>query len=127
MLHQDLSYSCAGDLIHCGVAYSKVNLRSHCYVTIENVKFVPDIAAGVNEYEFTREQCGHQESALARTCQRRFNCSRNPEGHARVLKNRHKEAPSKCPRCVKTYNTGGYRNRRKNSLPCMPTQNSTEL
>ncbi|POM81479.1 Hypothetical protein PHPALM_540 [Phytophthora palmivora] len=26
------------DLIHCGVGYSKVNFRLHCYVTIEGVR-----------------------------------------------------------------------------------------
>ncbi|POM62520.1 hypothetical protein PHPALM_28317 [Phytophthora palmivora] len=116
-----------GDLTHCGVGYSKVNFRLHCYVTIEGVKFVPDIVAGVNEREFTCEHRGQQEATSARICQHRFYCSRNPEGHVRIRKNRPKEAPRKCLRCGKTYSAGGYRKHCKKSPPCMPTQDTTEL
>ncbi|KAE8981507.1 hypothetical protein PR001_g23980 [Phytophthora rubi] len=121
---------CRGDLMHCGVAYKRVNHRNLCYVTVPGVKFVPDILAGVNEKELKRQFCGYIEVDSQATRTHRFYCKDNPKAangarvHVRNRRNRPKKAPPKCPRCEKWYSAGGYRKHKGMSPPCVPKRDN---
>jgi hypothetical protein len=90
-----------GDLLHCGMAYTAVNYRLHCYLTLPDKDWDPDIVSSAAVRTHECSHCGRQDflsSPAAR--QHRLKCPSNPKHIANMEKRRERERGEfPCPHC----------------------------
>lgn len=108
-----------GDLLHCGVGYDVENYRLHCYVTVPDRLWVPDVvtSASTRLYQCKFCELNFPDSIHARRHQ--YICVDNPKHAEHIVALRRSETGSfQCPFCThKPFKTRrGYRKHRNKHM-----------
>ncbi|GAB9476900.1 hypothetical protein Gpo141_00013958 [Globisporangium polare] len=81
-----------GDLIHSGVEYSQTNHRLHCYLTVGDRLWKPDVVSSARAKGYFCYHCNEfddESSEIVR--QHRFICKENTASMANIVKRRARE------------------------------------
>lgn len=68
-----------GDLTHCGMSYPQLNYRLHCYMTLPDKAWTPDVVSSAATRVFECQYCKKGYKSVASARQHRYKCTKSPD------------------------------------------------
>jgi hypothetical protein len=102
-----------GDLIHCGMPYKHVNYRLHCYLTVPDKAWVPDMVTSAETSVYPCQYCDKVYTNSSSARQHRYKCKQNPNyARNKAIRQAKERGKFQCDLCdhAPFSHSGGLRN-----------------